>query len=127
MTVDERSLIAPDPLRSEAADRIVRLMDATSALRSQLDTQQSVSAVVLAAVLDDVPVSYVLPEVRADKRRSALTESIKEFELARHQTRLVLVAMAVDEGMSIADVARAWGVSRQLASRWVRESGCVRV
>jgi transposase-like protein len=36
--------------------------------------------------------------------------------------RLLLVAIEVEEGRSIGDVARSWGVSRQLASRWVQES-----
>jgi transposase-like protein len=40
--------------------------------------------------------------------------------------RLLLVAIEVEEGRSIGEVARSWGVSRQLASRWVQESAGLR-
>jgi hypothetical protein len=126
MTVDERPVVAPDPVRTAAADSIVALIDATNALRSHLDTQEALCRAALVDILDDVPVSCVLPGVRADTWRPTLTEAIKGFEVVRHRSRLLLVAMAIDEGMSIAEVARAWGVSRQLASRWVREARSVR-
>ena len=40
--------------------------------------------------------------------------------------RVLLVAIEVEEGRSIGEVARSWGVSRQLASRWVQESATLR-
>ena len=68
----------------------------------------------------------MLPEVQADSWRAAVTDAIRGFEAARHRVRLLLVAIEVEEGRSIGEVARSWGVSRQLASRWVQESATLR-
>ena len=64
----------------------------------------------------------MLPAIQADTWRSAVTDAIRGFEAARHRVRLLLVAIEVEEGLSIGEVAKSWGVSRQLASRWVQES-----
>ncbi len=121
MTIDERPVVARDRLRMEAERGMEELIGSTVFLRRQLVTQEAVCRKVLSDVQDDVPVGCLLQEVHTDTWRPALTEAIKGFEIVRHRVRLVLVAMAIDEGMSIADIAKHWGVSRQLASRWVQE------
>ena len=45
-----------------------------------------------------------------------------EFERHRHSTRITLTAAALEEGMTIGQIARAWGFSRQLAARYAREA-----
>ena len=81
-------------------------------------------------MLDEVRVDHemtgVLPEVRADSVAGGCHRRHPRFEAARHRVRLLLVAIEVDEGRSIGEVARSWGVSRQLASRWVQESATLR-
>jgi len=98
------------------------LIESTMVLERELVTHETVCRRILADVRNDVPIGCVLPAVHADQWRSALTEAIKRFEQTRHRARLVLVSMSLDEGMSIAEIARSWGVSRQLASRWVHEA-----
>jgi hypothetical protein len=49
--------------------------------------------------------------------RELVTGAIKEFESARHKTRVDLVAVAEEEGSNLTEVARTLGVSRQLTSR----------
>jgi hypothetical protein len=98
------------------------LISTTVFLRRQLVAHEEVCRRVVAGIEQGDPVACLLEDVRADSWRSMLTEAVKGFEVARHRVRLVLVAMAIEEGMSITDVARSWGVSRQLASRWVQES-----
>jgi hypothetical protein len=53
--------------------------------------------------------------------RQSLTESMKLFEDARHESRRSLVAAGLKEGMTIRDFSRAWGISRQLAARYAHE------
>ena len=124
MTIDERPLRLADPLHVTAAADLEELILATVELRRQLVTHEAVCRQVLSDVREQAVIGPVLPVVRADLWRSATTDAIKEFEGTRHRARLARVAMSVDEGMTIAEIARSWGVSRQLASRWVRESGC---
>jgi predicted ArsR family transcriptional regulator len=60
---------------------------------------------------------------RIAKRRAALTGAIKHTEHARHESQRLLYELARSEGMSVAAIARAWGVSRQLISRALNEDG----
>ena len=98
------------------------LLESTGELRRQLATHESTCRRVLAEVQGQVPIGCLLPAVGADTWRAAMTDAIKGFETSRHRARLALVAMSLDDGMSIAEIARSWGVSRQLASRWVHEA-----
>jgi hypothetical protein len=61
------------------------------------------------------------PAVSGVARRT-LSDVTTEFETARHRLRLALVAVAVDNGMSTAQIGEAFAFSRQLASRYVNEA-----
>jgi hypothetical protein len=126
VTIDERLSLQADPLTVEAANGLEGLIESTVALRRELVTHEAVCRRVLSDVQVGLPMGCVLPAVAADTWRSALTDAIKGFEMTRHHARLVLVAMSLDEGCTIAEVARTWGVSRQLASRWVQEAASLR-
>ena len=54
--------------------------------------------------------------------RRQMTEALEQFEVARHRVRLSMFALAEEQGMSISDVARSLGISRQLASRLAAEA-----
>ena len=44
------------------------------------------------------------------------------LEQARLRYRRFLVAVAQDEGLSLGEIARRWGFSRQLVSRYAKEA-----
>ena len=54
--------------------------------------------------------------------RQSLTEALAEVESARHKVRQLAFARGLAEGMSIGELARIWGISRQLASRYVKDA-----
>jgi hypothetical protein len=59
----------------------------------------------------------------AAKLRGELTNALDEFERTRHMVRLSLFAvLGLDQGETVAEIARTLGISRQLASRLARES-----
>ena len=94
-------------------------------LRSELNVHEAICRKLLSEVRVDHEITGVLPEIHADTWRSTVIGAIRGFESARHQVRFLLVAIEVEEGGSISEVAQSWGVSRQLASRWVHESATV--
>ena len=122
VTVDRREAPVAGPLRAPATTAVERLLESTQRLQQQLVAHEDVCHQILTDVRGDVPIDSLLAEVGADRWRSSVTNAVQSFEMSRHALRLVLVAMAVADGMSIAEIARTWGVSRQLASRWVRET-----
>jgi hypothetical protein len=122
MTVDQGPVPTVATLKELAANGIEELIGVTSILRSELDAHEATCRTLLDEVRIDHEITGVLPEIHADTWRSAVTDAIRGFEAARHRVRLLLVAIEVAEGRSIGEVAKSWGVSRQLASRWVQES-----
>jgi predicted DNA-binding transcriptional regulator len=54
--------------------------------------------------------------------RSVLNDALKEVEEARHEIRLYAFAMSLDQGLSVPELARQYGFSRQLAARYAREA-----
>jgi len=125
MTGDPGPARTDRPLMSSTADALEELIGVTSVLRSELNAHEVICRKLLGEVRVDHEITGVLPEIHAETWRSAVTDAIRNFEAARHRVRLLLVAIEVEEGGSIGDVAKSWGVSRQLASRWVQESGTI--
>jgi hypothetical protein len=66
-------------------------------------------------------VSAVIADDPSESRQS-LDDAMEDLTTLRHRTRSLVFALAVKEGLSIGEVGRTWGVSRQLASRYVREA-----
>jgi len=60
--------------------------------------------------------------IGAPGHRQKVTEAIELFEASRHQLRLALFAVSLEEGASISEVGRVLGISRQLASRIAAEA-----
>lgn len=54
--------------------------------------------------------------------RQQMTGAIAGFEEARHQMRVALFDLALEQGSSISEVGRALNISRQLASRLAQEA-----
>jgi hypothetical protein len=57
----------------------------------------------------------------ADSRRATF-DSINALEHARREARRALIALGMSEGLSLGQMARQWGVSRQLVTRMAKES-----
>jgi hypothetical protein len=54
--------------------------------------------------------------------RQAIQDALSEVNRSRHKARLKIFALALDQGISIGELGRAWGISRQLASRYAQEA-----
>lgn len=57
----------------------------------------------------------------SDLRRSMNT-ALEAVEKARHEARLTIFAMGLEQGMSIGELGRVFGFSRQLAARYAKEA-----
>jgi hypothetical protein len=54
--------------------------------------------------------------------RASLSTSLDNLERARHRAQRLLFKILRDEGKTMSDIARAWGISRQLVSRLINEA-----
>jgi hypothetical protein len=110
---------------SEARDAVIsdihRLMDSGQELRSLiLDSRKGFTKGVK-LLESGVPLSEALTELNTAQRRMRMTDLLTEFDECRHRLRLSITAAGLEEGMSIGDIGRAFGVSRQLAARFAKE------
>lgn len=63
--------------------------------------------------------------LRADpvvKTRRPLDDALARLERARHNVLLSIFAVALDDGMTIGELGRNYGFSRQLAARYAKEA-----
>jgi AraC-like DNA-binding protein len=63
----------------------------------------------------------VMAAIGVSDLRAELVEHLEHFETARHTMRVACFRVSLDEGLTVADVARLWGISRQLVSRLINE------
>ena len=75
----------------------------------------------MAAIQAGLAKDILVPTVGGTIRRS-VSDAMSELESARHRFRLALVAVAIDNGMTAGQVGEAFGFSRQLASRYLKEA-----
>jgi hypothetical protein len=102
--------------------RLSELNEAAEHLRTVLRRYNKASANVATLVDQGVHLVSALERLDGPVRRSEVTEVLEEFEAARHRVRLAMFALATEQGSSFSDVARALGISRQLASRLAAEA-----
>lgn len=107
---DERSelLLALTDLEQTMAETQVVLEAAAGTygtLRSRIDER--------------IPVAEAFPDMAMPWAQVA--RQLDVLERARHRTRTAVFALGLSEGMSIGELGRLYGFSRQLAARVARE------
>jgi hypothetical protein len=107
----------------EEAERSTELLlEATKRLRETLRTSETLYRRTVRGLQRGSGVTATIRANRAEVARQQLTDQLKEFETRRHLSRLSLIAAQLAEGESIGEIARSWGFSRQLASKFAHEA-----
>jgi len=99
-------------------------MQASAELRAALRDGEAIGRRMIKKLQNGGSISNAVEEVGANAselRRSA-AEHLSCYEHRRHEMRLTFVEAALDEGLSIGEVARKLGVSRQLMARFAKEA-----
>ena len=96
-----------------------RLCEAVDELGVTLRKSKRQFRKVLTSLQDGMTVEGALERGDSAVTRNSLTLALEEFERQRHTSRLSLIAAGDSQGASINSISRSWGISRQLASRYV--------
>ena len=106
-----------EDLRGRALDDLDELIRVTREARQDLRTYQSALEKNRRHLArgGDASEMNALFDIRAV--RATLTERLNAVEHARSVSRVSLWRLQVSEGLTIAEIARSWGFSRQLVSR----------
>ena len=90
-------------------------------LREALGVTERRLEILCTEVTRGVALHHALREFDAPERRYDLMERLTNFESARHRMRVACFRRSLADGLSIGEISRLWGISRQLASRLVRQ------
>ena len=113
--------VSIEKLRKEYLAALDWYDGAAAELPAALQASNHSLAVVREHARAGLPMNELLAELEPDRRRSRLSAAIDDLVRARHEAQRSLYSILVAEGMSMSDVARAFGISRGLVSRFVNE------
>lgn len=99
-----------------------RLIEAMQSLRLMLERREQG---LRATLMVDEPVgNYLgaLKDAQITEQREDLNEALFLLEQRRRESRISAFRSALDHGVSINELGRIWGFSRQMASRYAKEA-----
>jgi hypothetical protein len=110
--------------RERAIESVDKTLEASAALRKHLLENERTGRRMISAIKRGVPIPEAVEasgSCAANLRRST-KDLLDNYESARHEMRAAFILPSIDGGMTIGDIGRTLGVSRQLASRLVQEA-----
>lgn len=108
-------------LREDYLAALERLLAASQGLRDALTSGASALMVVREQAENGATISDLFAVVDPKPLRTGLTSALTELERARHAAQKLLFRILFIEGTNMSDIARHWGISRQLVSRLINE------
>ena len=109
-------------LRTAYLAALERLLEASQELRDALTDGASALMVVRERAENEERVSDLFSLIDPRPLRTSLTGALTELERSRHASQKLLFRILFTEGTNMSDIARHWGISRQLVSRLINES-----
>lgn len=106
----------------EAIRSVERVIEAMQNLRRLLEMREEElrQAISVREQTSDYPASVTRAQVT--ESREELNEALFLFDKARRESRIASFRSALDHGVSINELSRIWGFSRQMASRYAKEA-----
>ena len=99
-----------------------RLAEATRTLREVLQRAGEATTALVKSIETGTPVVKALGTSDGLVVRDEVNKAFDAFQAARHQLRLTLASLSLEQGASVAQIGRALGISRQLAARLAAEA-----
>jgi hypothetical protein len=113
--------------REKVVRAIDLLMEEARALRKTLSAAEAHYRKTRALLVERrSPLEEALSSVPTQKARQDLTDGIARLEEARRRVRRASIVLGQKEGLSLGELARLWGFSRQLAARYAKEAAAER-
>jgi len=116
--------MADESVKVRAVESIRATITASERLREGLLNGENIGRTMIEAIESGVSVAHSTDASGQDAStlRSSMNDLLEEFQHARHKMRIAFMLPSIDDGMSISEIARTLGVSRQLAQRLVHEA-----
>jgi hypothetical protein len=108
--------------KNETARLVEDLLGALTELRQTTRTTEVGIRRALQRTQRGMDLGTALSALDPAASRQAMNDALKAVEQARHAMRLAVFATALDQGISIGELGRIFGISRQLAARYAKEA-----
>jgi hypothetical protein len=108
--------------RGSVLDSVDEFVEVCAQFRQTLRSVTASNRKVRVLVEEGRPVREVLAAIPTSAIRKTMTKQIEELEAARHNVRKAVFALGLNEGLSIGELGRLMGFSRQLASTYAKEA-----
>ena len=106
----------------EAIRSVERVIEAMQNLRRVLESREEVLRRAI-SVLEPAPdYAEAVKEAHVSEEQEDLSEALFLLEARRRESRIASFRSALDHGLSINELSRIWGFSRQMASRYAKEA-----
>jgi hypothetical protein len=115
-------LSAMTTLEKLAVESLEDLLGALGTARGELIKSEQAIGEVLERVGRGECLASIVGESRPSELLGSVEAAMEAAATCRHRTRSILFALAQRNGISISDLGRRWGISRQLASRYAQDA-----
>src|ERR1700722_13527454 len=107
---------------AEAIRCTEQLIEAMQNLRRFLEVREETLRRALQASEPAPDFTVALKDAQVTEHREDLNEVLFALERCRRESRIASFRSALDHGVSISELGRIWGFSRQMASRYAKEA-----
>lgn len=107
---------------NNATKLVEDLVEALAALRQCTKDVEKASRRSLNRLKAGADIATALEHASPAETRQSLNDALRHVEEVRHQIRLLVFAEGIKQGMSIGELGRQFGFSRQLAARYAKEA-----
>ena len=107
--------------KEQAVEALDEFISAMTVARAEMRRTEQFLRNVRQLVEDGETVESLIAVIPPAKQRQTLAEALDQLNRSRHKARQKVFALALERGVSVAELGRAWGFSRQLAARYISE------
>jgi hypothetical protein len=106
----------------EAIRCVEQVIEAMQNLRRLLETREKELRQAVSVREPTTDYAASVKQAQVTESREELNEALFMFDKARRESRIASFRSALDHGVSINELSRIWGFSRQMASRYAKEA-----
>jgi hypothetical protein len=110
------------PSAQKLEQRLEQLAVRTKELRAGLERFDESIQRGLLLLRSDLALVEVMAQAQAGRARAELNKALDNVESARRNLRVAMTDLALEQGATLSELAKALGVSRQLVSQLAREA-----
>jgi DNA invertase Pin-like site-specific DNA recombinase len=107
--------------QEEVVEALEELISALAVARAEMRRAQLAMGRALKRIAGGETIESLIVLQPPAEKRKAFLEALEDVHRTRHAARQKVFTYAQVRGLTIAELARAWGISRQLASRYLKE------